>query len=327
MLKEFDTRIAGERDQLGHWRSAVAETLVEVDCRSVERQTFSGSFAAISGGEFGLASLRGSRHVAARDKACIRRSGGEFFMLFLQQIGRMGVEIQDHEFSVQPGDFFFYDASVPHRLIFQEPFEHIAVRVPRSLVRQNWRALQGRGCFQLTPKEPLSRIAAAALEASAQSMQGMSADDLAIAAENVIGLFSAGSSKARSETPHRDGSSSAVTFARARAVIQARLRDADLTPDDVAAELQISRRTLNKLFERQGIGAMEYVIVERLEHAARELASPSQRGASVTEIAYRCGFKNSSHFAKRFRQHFGRMPSDLRQPGQMMPVQHRSVAL
>ena len=312
MLRKFDTTIASDRDRIGQWRAAVAENLVDVDCKLVQREDFTGAFSVFSAGECGLATLRGSRHVAARDRACIRRTGGEFFMLFLQQTGRMGVEINEQEFTVQPGDFFFYDASMPHRLIFQEPFEHIAVRVPRLLVSQNWRALQRRGCFQMSPREPLSRIAAAALEASANSLQRMSADDLGIAVENVVDLFSAGSSKAGADTTLADARGGNVTFARARAVIQSRLRDSDLTPDMVAEELRISRRALNKLFEAQGIGPMEYVILERLEQAARDLSSPSQRSATVTEIAFRWGFKNTSHFATRFRQHFGKMPSELR---------------
>ena len=310
MLREFDTTSASDRDRLGHWREAVARNLVDVDCRQVQREDFAGAFKVFSAGECGLATLRGSRHVATRDRDCIRRTGGEFFMLFLQQTGRMGVEINAQEFTVQPGDFFLYDAAVPHRLIFSEPFEHIAIRVPRLLVNQNWRALHQRGCFQLSPREPLSRIAAAALEASANSLERMSADDLGIAVENVIDLFSAGSSKAGSAPPDARGGN--ATFARARAVIQSRLRDPDLTPDEVAAELRISRRALNKLFEAQGIGPMEYVILERLEQAARDLSSPGQRSASVTEIAFRWGFKNSSHFTKRFRQHYGKMPSELR---------------
>lgn len=312
MLREFDTNIASDRDTIGQWRAAVAENLVDVDCKQVQREEFTGAFSVFSAGECGLATLRGSRHTATRNRDCIRRTGGEFFMLFLQQTGRMGVEINEQEFTVQPGDFFFYDAAVPHRLIFSEPFEHIAVRVPRPLVSQNWRALQQRGCFQLSPREPLSRIAAAALEASANSLQRMTPDDLGIAVENVIDLFSAGSSKADVETGQADVRGGNVTFARARAVIQSRLRDPELTPDEVAGALGISRRALNKLFENHGIGPMEYVILERLEQAARDLSSPSQRRASVTEIAFRWGFKNSSHFTKRFRQHYGKMPSELR---------------
>jgi AraC-like DNA-binding protein len=312
MFREFSTTDVEMRDTIGRWRAAIAETLVDVDCTLPRTNEFKGAFSVFSAGDFGLATLRGSKHIAARDRACIRRSGDDFFMLFLQQIGRMGVVIEDREFEIQPGDFFLYDASVPHRLIFEEPFEHIAVRVPRTLVNRNWRALQHRGSFQLTPREPLGRIAAAALDASAASITRMSNDDLAIAVENVVDLFAAGAAKPFSAEGSPHTTSRDITFARARAIIQARLEDSELTPDDVAAELRISRRALNKLFERQGVGPMEYVIVERLEQAARDLSSPSRRSASITDIAFRWGFKNTSHFAKRFRQHFGKMPSELR---------------
>jgi len=312
MFREFSTSNSDARDTIGSWRAAVAEMLVDVDCTLARASEFNGAFSVFSAGEFGLAKLGGSRHSAMRDRACIRRSGDDFFMLFLQQIGRMGVVIQDREFEIQPGDFFLYDAKVPHRLIFEEPFEHIAVRVPRTLVGRNWRALQHRGCFQMTPREPLGRIAAAALDASAASITRMSRDDLAIAVENVIDLFAAGAGKPFSSDELHSTAATDISFARARAVIQARLDDSELTPDDIAGELRISRRALNKLFERQGIGPMEYIILERLEQAARDLSSPSHRSASITDIAFRWGFKNTSHFAKRFRQHFGMMPSELR---------------
>lgn len=224
----------------------------------------------------------------------------------------MNVAIDDQEFEIRPGDFFFYDASVPHRLSFEQSFKHIAVRIPRNLVDRNWRALGKRGCFQLTPKDPLGRIASAALDASAMSIARMSDDDLEIAVHNVVDLFAAGAGKGHTlETPHH-GRGTDITFARARSIIQARLKDCDLTPDTIAAELRISRRALNKLFEKEGLGPMEFVILERLEQAARDLSSPLQRSLSVSEIAFRWGFKNTSHFAKRFRQHFGMMPSELR---------------
>jgi len=145
MFREFSTSDSDTRDTIESWRAAVAETLVDVDCTLNRANEFNGAFSVFSAGEFGLAKLQGSRHSAMRDRACIRRSGDDFFMLFLQQIGRMGVVIQDREFEIQPGDFFLYDAKVPHRLIFEEPFEHIAVRVPRTLVGRNWRAQLHRG--------------------------------------------------------------------------------------------------------------------------------------------------------------------------------------
>lgn len=312
MFTEFQTNQAPPRNRLDSWRAAVSETLVHVDCFTSRTGDFDGQFSVFSAGECGLATLEGSKHIATRDRTSIRRTGDDFFMLFLQQSGWMNVSIENQEFEIKPGDFFFYDASVSHRLIFNEPFKHIAVRLPRDLVRRNWRTLGQRGCFQLTPRDALGRIAAAALDASATSISRMSDDDLQIAIENVVDLFAAGAGKGHAEDLPHHSRGADITFARARAIIQARLKDSDLTPDSVAAELRISRRALNKLFEKEGLGPMEYVILERLEQAARDLSSPMQRSLSVTDIAFRWGFKNTSHFAKRFRQHFGKMPSELR---------------
>jgi AraC-like DNA-binding protein len=76
--------------------------------------------------------------------------------------------------------------------------------------------------------------------------------------------------------------------------------------------MHISRRSLNKLFQRNGVGVMEYVMLQRLERAARDLSSPSQRMVPISQIAYRWGFKNISHFCKRFRDRFGQAPGEVR---------------
>lgn len=312
MLTEFDTALVGRSDKLDSWRSAVSTDLVEVDCRVPQSIDFAGAFAVLRCGELGIATLRGSRHMAFRDKSCIKRTGNDFFLLFLQRVGKMLAVVEENSFEILPGDFFFYDASIQHQLIFDEDFDHIVVRIPRNLLKQNWRGLDQRGCFQLTPKYPLVRIAAATLSASASSIRQLGPDDFSIALENALDLFAAAANKTSSFSPSGSGRGSDVTFARARAVIQARLKDADLDPDSIAAALGVSRRSLSKLFQQQGVSIMEYVLLERLEQAARDLSSVSKRGHSVTEIAFRWGFKNASHFSKRFRDHFGVAPCDAR---------------
>jgi AraC-like DNA-binding protein len=312
MLTEFDSAPLNARDRISVWRDAVATSLVEVECRPFSGTEFSGSFLAFSANGCGLATLAASGHTAARPLPCINRSGDDFFMLFLQRQGVMAVDVANEEMEIRPGDFFFYNGQIPHRLSFTGPFEHVALRLPRTAIDQRWRSLRSRGCFRLTPRDALSRIAAATLDAAATDIRALSSDDLQVAIENVIDLFAAGSAKILSEGGAANPDPSSVPFARARAVIRARLSDDSLTPDAIAAALRISRRSLNKLFEKQGIGVMEYVLLERLEQAARDLSSPSHRSESVTEIAYRWGFKNSSHFCRRFRDHFGRSPSESR---------------
>ena len=50
----------------------------------------------------------------------------------------------------------------------------------------------------------------------------------------------------------------------------------------------------------------ELIIRYRLERAAQMLAG---RAGNVGEVAYAVGFKNVSHFVKRFREHYGQTPA------------------
>ena len=259
----------------------------------------------------GLAHLSASGHSAERSKTSISRTGDDYYMLFLQRSGKMIVTVGERSFDVQPGDFFFSDSRLSHRLSFDGHFDHVAVRMPRRDIDQRWRHLGARGCFHLTPNEALNRIAASCLDVAAAEVRRMSEDDLSIVLANVVELFAAGSAKVLNGFGAGSESMS-VAFARARSIIQAALRNENLSPDGVAAEMKISRRSLNKIFESNGIGVMEFILLERLEHAARDLASHAHRGEGVSEIAFRWGFKNISHFSKRFHQHFGRAPSAAR---------------
>jgi AraC family transcriptional activator of tynA and feaB len=311
MLTHFDSAHVAVGDRIGSWCEAVSKSLVDVDCHMPNSAQFDGAFDTLTSGGLGLARLSASSHSASRSKASISRSGDDFFMLFLQRMGRMGVSVGERFFDVQPGDFFFYDSRQPHCLSFEGRFDHIALKIPRRDVELRWRHLGARGCFRMTPSEPLNRIAASSLDAAAADVGRMSTDDLSIALENVVELFAAGSAKVH--TGLSTGSERMlVAFARARSIIQAALHDEDFSADAVAIEMGISRRSLNKIFEANGIGVMEYIMLERLEHAARDLANHARRGESVSEIAFRWGFKNVSHFSKRFHQQFGRAPSDAR---------------
>jgi AraC family L-rhamnose operon regulatory protein RhaS len=55
---------------------------------------------------------------------------------------------------------------------------------------------------------------------------------------------------------------------------------------------------------------VEYLTRRRLEAAARYLQD--QPDASVTQIAFLCGFQSSQYFARVFRERLGESPSEHR---------------
>lgn len=71
----------------------------------------------------------------------------------------------------------------------------------------------------------------------------------------------------------------------------------------------ISARSLFRQFKQdRGYSPADFAKKVRLERA-REMLERSAEGASVTQIALKCGFQNPGHFARDFRLVFGELPS------------------
>jgi AraC-like DNA-binding protein len=85
-----------------------------------------------------------------------------------------------------------------------------------------------------------------------------------------------------------------------------------LSPQAVAAHFGISVRTLHLRFEALGQSFGRWVLGSRLDGCCRSLGDPGQRNASISDIAYRWGFNDLSHFNKRFRSRFGMSPREWR---------------
>ena len=102
----------------------------------------------------------------------------------------------------------------------------------------------------------------------------------------------------------------AKLFARICGIIKQRCADPDFGPSEAAAEAGISLRYLQMLFTKRGDTCCEYIYAQRLDHAVRLLQRRMSLGTRqpLSEIAYGCGFRDYTHFARRFRQRFGHSP-------------------
>ena len=99
-------------------------------------------------------------------------------------------------------------------------------------------------------------------------------------------------------------------FMRACHIIKNRFADPDISPREVAAETGISLRYLQKLFTVRGSTCGHHICSARLDHAARliERRALTKTGQPLSDIAYACGFRDYTYFARGFRQRFGTTP-------------------
>jgi AraC family L-rhamnose operon regulatory protein RhaS len=83
-----------------------------------------------------------------------------------------------------------------------------------------------------------------------------------------------------------------------------------ITIEELTEEFHINRTTLaDKFSDSTGISVMEYLIKLRVKMAAIMLRDTM---LSVSEIAYRVGFNDITHFGRMFKKHMGYSPSEYR---------------
>ena len=98
-------------------------------------------------------------------------------------------------------------------------------------------------------------------------------------------------------------------FLEAAEIVQADYRQ-DLTLDDIAQRLAVSRRQLQRAFAEAGETTFRtYVQRVRMARAAELLRDPS---VPVNRVATAVGYRQPAQFAKAFRRHHGQPPSDYR---------------
>lgn len=140
-----------------------------------------------------------------------------------------------------------------------------------------------------------------ALPSTQPHLREMAADVLA---KRVLDLLALGDATAADHP----GTSTAAIIAYCRQ----NLHRHQLSPRCVAAHFDISIRTLHLRFEAFGQSFNRWLLDARLDVCGATLRLSPQKRGSISEIAYRWGFNDLSHFNKTFRRRFGMTPSQWR---------------
>ncbi|GAA3381851.1 helix-turn-helix domain-containing protein [Cryptosporangium minutisporangium] len=106
---------------------------------------------------------------------------------------------------------------------------------------------------------------------------------------------------------------------RVRTYVRQHLADPDLTPGRIAAAHNVSLRQLYKVCAEAEISLEQWIISQRLQNVWHDLRQPDKRDVPVAVIAHRWGFRDSTHFARRFKARYGVSPGRWRRSHEETP--------
>lgn len=209
-----------------------------------------------------------------------------------------------------PGSIRFVDMARPFDLT-TEAFETLNLVFPRALLG-NQSLLHVHGL--VIPEDSVDgELIASQLRGLWEVVGRMSTLQASTAVAAAIALLS-GILRARApDTAERVSPGAKRQLASARAFIDKRLADSELTPDAVSLHLGVSRTLLYEVFQPVG-GVAAFIQGRRLDRAFDALiASSGSGGPTLTEVAFAHGFRSDAHFSRAFRARFDIQPGRLRQ--------------
>jgi len=244
-----------------------------------------------------------------RTERDIRQDSKEYYYVTVRDFGESVIVHNDRVVNVTAGDVVLLDSTKP--VTFISPAQDSAQWLGLQLPRQNLVSYLGfepqggaRGHQQAQAARLLRQLALDPVGDAEPPFAG--ADKfMPLVVYDLLGALFAPAAPVGSR--HND-----KLFGRVCGIIKDRFTDPDISPREVAAETGISLRYLQKLFTLRGSTCGHYISSLRLDHAAHliERRALTKADQPLGDIAYACGFRDYTHFARGFRQRFGRAPGD-----------------
>ena len=310
VLESFSTSEVPLIRRLDYWNELTGSAFTPLVSDPLDRQAFAGRLTRTQVGDIRLAEARSEPAVVHHSRQHVARAREALYLLCLQLDGVSVTRHQGRESELHYGDFHLLDSSRPYELAFRQSNRMLVLAIPhRDLARRmaNPETVIG---LPMTGRIGLPGLLSSLLSGFwDQRCRGeylsprFSEALLDLIASAYASVTGAGTEESSVAVARRE---------QVRSYIESHLHDPALTPARLAAAMHLSTRRLHQLYEADGETVGAYILRRRLEECARAIADPSQRGRTVTEIAFLHGFNNASHFGRVFRERFATTPSEFR---------------
>lgn len=295
-------------DSLERLAAAASKALVPLRLAPTSEIPGSAEFQGGSLNGVVVARIRADPMTVTRASTLISSTDAEILKFTLHLDGRAGIEQDDRQALLRPGDLVVYDSRRPYQLRYWDRYDTIVVGIPRTRLGSHADLIGRRNALALPADAGVRSLMATFLAGVADTLDTVSpvagvhlGEALASLLVSVFSDTPAG--RAESETSLRD---------RVLAYCMASLGDPDLSMASIARRHGISVRYLHKVFSGSGMSLGAWIRRERLVRVHRDLRDPDLLGRGTADIAARWGVFDVAHLGRALKAEFGTSVQDLR---------------
>lgn len=296
-----------DKRALSAWNDVMSDRVAEMCIDTSHQPSFRAGWTRFGLGQIDINNFRTAEQTITRSLTMARRSSDEIFALSYMKQGTAAVHHQGTDVHVPEGSFVLVSHAAPYSFQFPRGAVALTAHMPSSWLRR----------WVPQPESMLARTFDAsqwggALAALLSAIDQNGLENAVLARSCIadqLGSFLAlmNGNVSQCESLHQGR-----MFKRAIQFMRDRFDDLELSPATVAGELKVSKRYVHKIFAGNNTTFGAELLEIRLCRAAEMLTDPRYAAYRVNDVAYACGFSDSSHFARRFREKFGSAPLQLR---------------
>lgn len=290
-------------DVVDFWKSVVEKVAAPVTLVPVGDHDFYGEIVPVVATDtVDLTWSRCAGQLSTRTKAHTARAEVEFVVAVIDL-----AEVLPTSGRYTPGAMTLFDTARPAQLMIESPRTMLILRANREAVAEKSR--HGRDLFGAASVEVPASAAAVitGFLASIVELTVREPRNAQTLAEHTPGLLAAAIDIATGHDRPAPGRDTDLQR-ELTAFLRANYRNPDLTVDDVAAALLVSRRTLFRIVGSDGVAGRLRRL--RIDHARRALRRYPDR--PITLIAAQAGFRDERTLYRTFRREEAMTPAEFR---------------
>lgn len=299
-VQYWSTDLVPERDRFEAWNEKVLALHMDWDLSSPVAGEYAADIRYRKAGSARVADVRCEAFQGRRNPSADAGVVG----VQLQLSGRMACRYGEEQFSIEPGDLFvwnsfpggtFHSEGRQRQLSLLVPVARVSKAVTSAIERS--RPLSAR------PGAGLFSIVADQLGGIMRELEHLHDDAVDRSVNSLLDLLDSALTPAPESTAGQRG----ALLAEIKQYILDRLHDSRMSVSSIADAHWISVRSLHLAFSESGTSVARWIREQRLERCRRDLVNASG-STTVTEVAFRWGFTDTSHFSRAFKREFGVPP-------------------
>ena len=221
--------------------------------------------------------------------------------------------IDERVLQYMPGNLYIIDFDQPRTMRFPRRFESVSVYLSKDKFQDIFPLDHRFNTIECSAENGTGAILADIMRSIESQLENLQNDSMIVG--KIADLFLSALAALLYSLPRfwetRSSKLEVYHKSRIKSHVKENLRR-NLNVDLIGEAVNLSPSYIHRLFSKERLPLMKWVMEERLDRCRQDLESKLLANRSIKEIAYSWGFNDQTHFSHAFRSRFGMSPSDHR---------------